>query len=50
MKLISTALALTLMLSGAVFAADKHDHGHEDKALARGLGHRDQGCGLRIGG
>ena len=41
MKLISTALALTLMLSGAVFAADKHDHGH---------GHRDQGCGLRIGG
>jgi hypothetical protein len=37
MKLISTALALTLMLSGAVFAADKHDHGHEDKPLHGGL-------------
>jgi len=36
MKLISTALALTLMLSGAVFAADKHDHGHEDKPLCTG--------------
>lgn len=37
MKLISTALALTLMLSGAVFAADKHDHGHEDKPLHGGM-------------
>jgi hypothetical protein len=37
MKQISTALALTLMLSGAVFAADKHDHGHEDKPLHGGL-------------
>jgi hypothetical protein len=37
MKLISTAVALTLMLSGAVFAADKHDHGHEDKPLHGGL-------------
>lgn len=26
MKLISTTLALMLMASGVVFAADKHDH------------------------
>ena len=31
MKLISTTLALMLMVSGVVFTADKHDHGHEDK-------------------
>ena len=37
MKLISTAVALTLMFSGAVFAADKHDHGHEDKPLHGGV-------------
>jgi hypothetical protein len=37
MKLSSTAVALTLMLSGAVFAADKHGHGHEDKPSHGGL-------------
>ncbi|HMS06290.1 hypothetical protein B9Z44_05855 [Limnohabitans curvus] len=37
MKLISTTFALMLMASGVVFAADKHDHGHEDKPLHGGL-------------
>ncbi|MBD8051307.1 hypothetical protein [Limnohabitans radicicola] len=37
MKLISTTFALMLMASGVVFAADKHDHGHEDKPLYGGL-------------
>ena len=37
MKLISTTFALMLMASGRVFAADKHDHGHEDKPLHGGL-------------
>jgi hypothetical protein len=37
MKLISATFALMLMASGAVFAADKHDHGHEDKPLHGGL-------------
>lgn len=37
MKLISTTFALMLMASGSVFAADKHDHGHEDKPLHGGL-------------
>ncbi|MBT9505003.1 MAG: hypothetical protein Q7K57_03270 [Burkholderiaceae bacterium] len=37
MKLISTTFALMLMASGIVFAADKHDHGHEDKPLHGGL-------------
>ncbi len=36
MKLISTTFALMLMASGVVFAADKHDHGHEDKPLHGG--------------
>ena len=37
MKLISTTFALMLMASGVVFAADKHDHGHDDKPLHGGL-------------
>ena len=37
MKLISTTFALMFMASGSVFAADKHDHGHEDKPLHGGL-------------
>jgi hypothetical protein len=37
MKLISTTFGLMLMASGAVFAADKHDHGHEDKPMHGGL-------------
>ena len=37
MKLISTTFVLMLMASGVVFAADKHDHGHEDKPLHGGL-------------
>ena len=37
MKLISTTFALMLMASGIVFAADKHEHGHEDKPLHGGL-------------
>ena len=37
MKLISTTFALMLMASGVVFAADKPDHGHEDKPLHGGL-------------
>ena len=37
MKLISTTLALMLMISGTAFAADKHAHGHEDKPLHGGL-------------
>jgi len=37
MKLILTTFALMLMASGVVFAADKHDHGHEDKPLHGGL-------------
>ncbi len=37
MQLRSPAVTLTLMLSGAVFAADKHGHGHEDKPSHGGL-------------
>lgn len=37
MKLISTAFGLILMAASSVFAADKHDHGHEDKPLHGGL-------------
>jgi len=37
MKLISTTFALMFLASGSVFAADKHDHGHEDKPLHGGL-------------
>lgn len=37
MKLISTTFGLMLMASGTVFAADKHDHGHEDKPMHGGL-------------
>jgi hypothetical protein len=37
MKLISTIIGLMLMASSTVFAADKHDHGHEGKPLHGGL-------------
>jgi hypothetical protein len=37
MKLISPTFALMLAVSGAAFAADKHDHGHEDKPLHGGM-------------
>lgn len=37
MTLISTTFGLMLMASGAVFAADKHDHGHGDKPMHGGL-------------
>ena len=37
MKLINTLIAVIVSVSGSVFAADKHEHGPEDKPIYGGL-------------
>ncbi len=37
MKLIHTLIAVIVSVSGSAFAADKHDHGHEEKPVYGGL-------------
>lgn len=37
MKLMNALFAVIVSVSGSAYAADKHDHGHEDKPLYGGL-------------